>query len=43
MDKFGFDDVQAAAIVAFRLGQLAGLEILKITTELDELNAKIEE
>lgn len=43
MDKFDFDDVQAAAIVAFRLGQLAGLEILKITNELDELHSKIKE
>ena len=41
MEKFGFDDPQAAAIVAFRLGQLAGLEILKITNELDELKEKI--
>ena len=43
MEKFGFDDVQAAAIVAFRLGQLAGLEIEKIMNELDELHAKIKE
>ena len=43
MEKFDFDEPQAAAIVAFRLGQLAGLEILKITTELDELKAKIAE
>lgn len=41
MDKFGFDDVQAAAIVAFRLGQLAGLEIEKIMNELNEIHAKI--
>ncbi len=41
MDKFEFDEPQAAAIVAFRLGQLAGLEILKITNELDELKEKI--
>ncbi len=41
MDKFEFDEPQAAAIVAFRLGQLAGLEILKIQNELDELKAKI--
>ncbi|MBE6820373.1 MAG: DNA gyrase subunit A [Ruminococcaceae bacterium] len=41
MEQFGFDDPQAAAIVAFRLGQLAGLEILKITNELDELKEKI--
>ncbi|MBQ2774869.1 MAG: DNA gyrase subunit A [Clostridia bacterium] len=43
MEKFDFDEPQAAAIVAFRLGQLAGLEILKITNELNELNAKIAE
>ena len=30
MEKFDFDDVQAAAIVAYGLGQLAGLEIRKI-------------
>lgn len=41
MDKFDFDDVQAAAIVAFRLGQLAGLEIEKIMNELNEIHAKI--
>ena len=43
MEKFDFDEVQAAAIVAFRLGQLAGLEILKITNELDELKEKIQD
>jgi len=43
MEKFDFDEPQAAAIVAFRLGQLAGLEILKITNELNELEAKINE
>ncbi|MBR6785314.1 MAG: DNA gyrase subunit A [Clostridia bacterium] len=43
MEKFDFDEPQAAAIVAFRLGQLAGLEILKITNELDELKEKIAE
>ena len=41
MEKFGFDEPQATAIVAFRLGQLAGLEILKIQNELDELKEKI--
>ncbi len=41
MEKFDFDEPQAAAIVAFRLGQLAGLEILKIQNELDELKEKI--
>ena len=43
MEKFDFDDLQASAIVAFRLGQLAGLEILKIETELAELLEKITE
>ncbi len=41
MDEFGFDDPQASAIVAYRLGQLAGLEILKIMEELDDLKKKI--
>ena len=43
MEKFDFDDPQATAIVAFRLGQLAGLEIQKIIAERDELRAKIKE
>ena len=43
MDAYGFDDIQATAIVNYQLGQLAGLEILKIETELAELQAKIEE
>jgi len=43
MEKFDFDDPQASAIVAYRLGQLAGLEIKKIMDELDELHAKIAE
>ena len=43
IEKFEFDEPQAAAIVAFRLGQLAGLEILKITNELNELKEKIAE
>ena len=41
MDQFGFDDPQAAAIVAYRLGQLAGLEIKKILDELEQLHALI--
>lgn len=41
MDKYGFDEPQATAIVAYRLGQLAGLEIEKIINELNELHAKI--
>ena len=43
MEKFEFDDVQATAIVNFQLGQLAGLEILKIDNELGELQTKIGE
>ena len=43
MDKFGFDDPQASAIVAYRLGQLAGLEIEKIMNELEELHEKIKD
>ena len=43
MDKFGFDDPQATAIVAYRLGQLAGLEIEKILNELEELHEKIKD
>ncbi len=43
MDKFGFDDPQASAIVAYRLGQLAGLEIEKIMNELDDLHARIKD
>ena len=43
MDQFGFDDPQASAIVAYRLGQLAGLEIEKILNELDELHAEIKD
>ena len=43
MEKFDFDDPQASAIVAFHLGQLAGLEIQKIIAERDELRLKIAE
>lgn len=43
MDKFGFDDPQASAIVAYRLGQLAGLEIEKILNELNELHERIKD
>ena len=43
MEKFDFDDVQAAAIVAYRLGQLAGLEIRKILDEREEMQRKIAE
>ena len=42
MDNFGFDELQADAIVKLQLGRLAGLEILKIEEELAGLHAKIE-
>ncbi|MEG0616984.1 MAG: DNA gyrase subunit A [Oscillospiraceae bacterium] len=42
IEKFEFDDIQASAIVSFQLGQLAGLEILKIENELAELHSKID-
>lgn len=41
MERFDFDDLQADAICRFQLGQLAGLEILKIETELNELHEQI--
>ncbi len=41
MEQFDFDDLQADAICRFQLGQLAGLEILKIENELDELHERI--
>ena len=43
MARFGFDDVQAEAIVQMRLRQLSGLERQKIEDELNALHAKIEE
>lgn len=43
MEKFDFDEIQAGAIVAYRLGQLAGLEIKKIMDEREELAKKIAE
>lgn len=41
IEKFGFDEIQATAIVNFQLGQLAGLEIMKIENELADLKSKI--
>ena len=41
MDRFDFDEPQADAIVKLQLGRLAGLEILKIEQELDELRKAI--
>lgn len=43
IEKFGFDDPQATAIVNFQLGQLSGLEIEKINNEIGEFKAKIED
>ena len=40
-ERFGFDDVQAQAIVQMRLGQLTGLEKEKIEAEFNELQEKI--
>lgn len=41
INRFGLDDVQAQAIVQMRLGQLTGLERIKIEDELAELKEKI--
>ncbi len=41
MERFGFDDVQATAIVQMRLGQLTGLERQKIDEEIADLHTKI--
>ncbi len=43
MERFDFDEVQADAICRFQLGQLAGLEILKIENELSELHTLIDD
>ncbi|SNX53790.1 DNA gyrase subunit A [Thermoanaerobacterium sp. RBIITD] len=43
MDRFGFSDRQAQAIVDMRLGRLTGLERQKVEDELNELYRKIEE
>ena len=43
MERFNLDDIQADAIVKMRLGQLTGLERIKIEDELKELKAKIQE
>lgn len=41
IERFGFDDVQADAIVKMTLGRLSGLERQKIEDELDALHARI--
>lgn len=43
MERFGFDDVQAQAIVQMRLGQLTNMERTKIEDEIAALKTKIEE
>ncbi len=43
MERFGFDEVQAEAIVQMRLRQLSGLERQKIEDELNALLARIAE
>jgi len=41
MEKFDFDDPQASEIISYRLGRLAGLEIIKLRGEMDEVHATI--
>ena len=43
MEKFGFDDPQASAIVADRIGELAGVEMLIVAGGRGELEKQIEE
>jgi len=43
MARFGLDDVQAQAIVQMRLGQLTGLERVKIEEEMAKLREQIAE
>ncbi len=43
MNRFELDDIQATAIVQMRLGQLTGLERVKIEEEMAALKAKIAE
>ena len=43
MERFGLSDLQAAAIVAMRIGQLSGLERIKIEEELADIMGKIHE
>ncbi|MBQ8670113.1 MAG: DNA gyrase subunit A, partial [Oscillospiraceae bacterium] len=41
MDRFGITEAQSSAIVAMRLGQLSGMERIKIETELEDLRKTI--
>ena len=43
MERFNLDEIQADAIVKMRLGQLTGLERIKIEEELKAIQAKIAE
>ncbi len=43
MERFNLDEIQADAIVKMRLGQLTGLERIKIEDELKAIQAKIAE
>ena len=43
MERFGLDEIQADAIVKMRLGQLTGLERIKIEEELKAIQARIAE
>jgi len=41
LNRFGLDEIQAQAIVQMRLGQLTGLERIKVEDEMAQLKAKI--
>ncbi len=43
INRFGITDIQAGAVVAMRLGQLSGMERIKIETELEEILNKVNE
>ena len=43
IERFAITDIQAGAIVAMRLGQLSGMERIKIEDELAQLMKKVEE
>lgn len=43
MERFGVTDIQAGAIVAMRLGQLSGMERIKIEEELAAILEKVRE
>lgn len=43
MERFGVSDPQASAIVAMRLGQLSGMERIKIESELEDILKKVQE